>query len=114
MREDIKHSVLGSEYSVVLGKREEIGLSEDNMGECRIYGKEILVSTDSGDCSCTELEKRVQEVVAHEMLHAYLNEAGIGLDDDVEEMLCCFYMKNWRKLNNSILEVLEESGFLDS
>ena len=111
------HSVLGTDYEVLLGDREEIGLSEENMGECRVYAKKILVCTEQGDCTEEELRVKVQEIVAHEFLHAYLNEAGvdIGLSQcDNEEKMCDFYMKNWRKLNNSILEVLDESGFLDN
>ena len=108
------HSVLGTDYEVLIGCREEINISEENMGECRVYAKKILVCTDQGDCTEEELRVKVQEIVAHEFLHAYLNEAGVDLTDGDEEKLCDFYMKNWRKLNNSILEVLDESGFLDN
>lgn len=108
------HSVLGTKYEVLLGDRDEIGIAEENMGECRVYAKKILVCTEQGDCTEEELRVKVQEIVAHEFLHAYLNEAGVDLEDGNEEKLCDFYMKNWRKLNNSILEVLDKSGFLDN
>lgn len=108
------HSVLGTSYEVLIGERDEINIAEENMGECRVYAKKILVCTDQGDCTEEELRVKVQEIVAHEFLHAYLNEAGVDLTDGDEEKLCDFYMKNWRKLNNSILEVLDESGFLDN
>lgn len=108
------HSVLGTEYEVLMGNREEIGIAEENMGECRVYAKKILVCTEQGDCTEEELRVKVQEIVAHEFLHAYLNEAGVDLECGNEEKACDFYMKNWRKLNNSILEVLDESGFLDN
>ena len=78
------------------------------------YSKEILICTEKGDCTEEELKVKMQEVVAHELLHAYLNEAGVDLDSGGEEKLCDFYMKNWRKINNSILEILDESGFLDN
>lgn len=107
------HSVLGTNYGVFFGDRSEIGIAEDNMGECRVYAKQILVCTEKGDCTEEELEVKVQEIVAHEFLHAYLNEAGVDIESGDEEKMCDFYMKNWRKLNNSILEVLDESGFLD-
>ena len=107
------HSVLGTEYKVLFGSREEIQISEENMGECHIYSKRILVCTERGEISEEELKVKVQEIVAHEFLHAYLNEAGVDIENGDEEKLCDFYMKNWRKLNNSILEVLDESGFLD-
>ena len=108
------HSVLGTEYEVLFGTRKEIHMSEDNMGECRVYAKKILVCTEKGDCTEEELEVRVQEIVAHEIFHAYANEAGLDLDPDTEEMVASFFMKTWRKMNNSILVVLDKSGFLDN
>lgn len=108
------HSVLGTKYEVLLGDREEIGISKDNMGECRNYSKKILVSTEQDDCTEEELMIRTQEIVAHEIFHAYANEAGLDLTPDTEEMVANFFMKTWRKMNNSILEVLDESGFLDN
>lgn len=108
------HNVLGTDYEVLLGDREEIGIAEENMGECRVYAKKILVCTEKGDCTDEELRVKVQEIVAHEFLHAYLNEAGVDIQNGDEEKVCDFYMKNWRKLNNSILEVLDESGYLDN
>lgn len=108
------HSVLGTEYEILFGNRDEISISEENMGECYIYSKKILVCTEKGEISEEELRVKVQEIVAHEFLHAYLNEAGVDIENGDEEKLCDFYMKNWRKLNNSILKVLDESGFLDN
>lgn len=109
----LEHSVLGTPYIVKIGEREEVNLNEEFMGECRVYSKEILVCTDKNGCTEIELEKKVQEIVAHEFFHAYMNEAGVDLDHTQEEMLATFFMKNWRKMNNSIIEVLDESGFLD-
>lgn len=108
------HSVLGTDYDVLVGERADIDLSEEHLGICKVYAKEILVATDVQDCNEKELQVRTQEVVAHEIFHAYLNEAGMELDEDVEERLADFYMKNWRKINNSILDVLDKSGFLDN
>ena len=111
---EIIHNVLGTPYTVKVGHREEINLKEEFAGECRIYSKEILVCADKGECTEEEHEKKVQEIIAHEFFHAYVNEAGLDLDSRDEELLATFYMKNWRKLNNSVLEVLDESGFLDN
>lgn len=103
--------VLGTTYHIQLGERNEIDLKEEFDGVCEIYKHNIKVLHSSED-DLTDLEKenRTQEVLAHELFHAYLNEAGIDLDDGVEEQLACFYMKNWRKLNNSILDVLDNLG----
>ena len=84
------HSVLGTDYEVLIGCRDEINIAEENMGECRVYAKKILVCTDQGDCTEEELRVKVQEIVAHEFLHAYLNEAGVDLTDGDEEKLCDF------------------------
>lgn len=107
------HSVLGTDYTVRLGSRKSIGLNEENMGECKTYAKQILVCTEDSVCTEEELEVRTREIVAHEFFHAYLNEAGVELDPEIEEKVCYFFTKNWRKLFNSILDVLDESGFLD-
>ena len=110
----IIHNILGTPYTVLLGDREEIDIGKNNAGECRIYSKKILVCTEEGDCTDSELIVKVQEIVAHEVLHAYLNEAGVDIDCGDEEKVSYFYMKNWRNLNNSILEILDKSGFLDN
>lgn len=111
--EEFVHNVLGTEYFVKIGTRKGVGLSEENMGECRIYAKEILMCTEDPECTKKELKVRTQEVVAHELLHAYFNEAGVTFEPEVEEKVCEFFMKNWRKLNNSIIEVLDKIGVLD-
>ena len=109
-----KVDVLGTTYEVSLGDKEEIGLDEHHLGECRIFGKKILVKTSQDDCKdLEELRLRTQEAVAHEIFHAFINESGVDLEPDIEEQIACFYMKNWRKMSNSILEVLDETGFLD-
>ena len=109
-----KVDVLGTTYEVSLGDKEEIGLDKDHLGECRIFGKKILVKTSQDDCKdLEELRLRTQETVAHEIFHAFINESGVDLEPDIEEQIACFYMKNWRKMSNSILEVLDETGFLD-
>ena len=107
------HNVLGTDYEVMIGNREELNIAEEHAGEVRVFAKQILICTSRGDCTVAELRVKVQEVVAHEFLHAYFNEAGVDVEESNEESICSFYMKNWRKLNNSILEVLDQSGFLD-
>lgn len=114
MKQTWIHSVLGTPYVFEFGDRESLELSPENIGECRVYAKKILVCTEKEDCVTEEeLDLKVREILAHEIFHAYLNEAGIDLDDSVEEQLASFYMKNWRKMSDSILEVADETGFLD-
>lgn len=106
-------NVLGTDYRVLMGTKEEIGLDEDHMGMCKVFAKDILVHIGADDCDEKELRVRTKEIVAHEFFHAYLNEVGLELEPEVEERLADFFMKNWQKMNNSILEVLDKSGFLD-
>ena len=114
----MKHTtvnVLGTDYDVQVGKRKELKrLSEGNMGECRMYDKELycLHSKEKGS-SETERDVRTCEIVAHEMFHAFANEAGLDLDNDTEEKVAIFYMKVWRKMNNCILQVLDDNQLLE-
>ena len=109
----IIHNVLGTNYEVLVGEKAEIGLDEAHMGICKMYAKKILVHTGADDCDERELKQRTVEIIAHEIFHAYLCECGLDLDEEVEERLADFYMKNWKKMSKSILDLLEESGFLD-
>ena len=108
----MKYDVLGTPYEVLFGVREQLNMTEDHMGECRIYSKKILICDEQGDCTEEELDVRVSEIVAHEVFHAYLNEAGIEIDEDSEELVANFFMKNWKKMSNTILEILDENGYL--
>ena len=100
-------NILGTNYNVMFGNKRALGMSEENAGECRVFTKLILVNTDDEDCTSEELEVRTQEIVAHEVLHAYINEAGVSCGNG-EEVVCDFFMKNWRKINNTILDILDK------
>ena len=104
------HNVLGTPYLVKIG--DEVEIDKDYVGMCKIYAKEILVNTKAENYTEEELRVKVGEIVAHEIFHAYLNEAGLQLEEETEELLADFYMKNWRKMSNSIFKVLDEANFL--
>ena len=108
-------NVLGTDYTVTLDKRKNLThLSKDNMGECRVYSKELAcLRSKENDCTEEERDERACEIVAHEIFHAFVNESGLCVDDDIEEMFAYWYMKVWRKMNNAILQVLDENGLLD-
>ena len=110
---EIVHNVLGTPYTVEFGDRSEININENYAGECRIFTKKILVCTEKEDCDEEEIVLKTQEILAHEIFHAYINESGVDIDSDTEEVLASFFMKNWRKMNNSILEILDLTGFID-
>lgn len=104
---ETKISILGSVYNVLFGKRKDIKLDEEYLGECRSYSKEIKVCTDVCDCREDELKVRNLEVISHEVFHAYINETGIELDDEVEEQLASFYQKNHLKMEETISEIIK-------
>lgn len=107
-------SILGTDYLVSAGNRKEICLDKSNDGEFRRFSNNIKVLHSlEGDVTEYEKDKRAEEIVAHEIFHAYCNESGIDVDDDTEEKFAVWYMKIWRKMNNSILQVLDENGLLD-
>lgn len=108
------HNVLGTDYEILFGNRKMLKLKDEISGECRVFSKTIKVCTDCDDCATDkESEVKVQEILVHEIFHAYINESGINLEPEVEELIASFFMKNWRKMNNSILEVLDKTGLLD-
>ena len=103
------HNVLGTDYDVKLGSRAELEMPIEYCGLCKEYTKEILVCNDKENgISDREMRERVKEILAHEIFHAYLNEAGLVINHEDEERLCDFYMKNWRKLTNSMKEIVME------
>lgn len=112
--DDLKNfdlTLMGSVWNVSVGSRKEIGLAEGYQGLCCTYAKTILISDDKDDCATdAEVAVRVEETLAHELIHAYISESGITLDEEVEEVLANFYMKNWIKLKESMEEC---SKYLD-
>ena len=103
------HSVLGADYSVMIGSRSDLNMPSEYCGLCKEYTKEILVCSDKENgISDVELRERVKEILAHEIFHAYLNEAGLILNHEDEERMCDFFMKNWRKLSYSMREIVIE------
>lgn len=94
--------VLGTKYVVKIGTTSQIGISAEHLGECRIYAHEILVRTDRDDCSLEELTERTKQVLAHELFHAYLNECGLDVGDESEELLADWFMKVYEKLFSAI------------
>lgn len=107
-------NILGVDYEVQVGKRKELGLPKSLQGQCSYHLHEIKVEHSHRGCSTDEEgDKRAQGVVAHEIFHAFVKESGLDLDEAVEEKLAVWYEEQWRKMNNSILGVLDELGLVD-
>lgn len=107
---DLRYSILGSLYKVEMGGRDEIEILDENMGECRPFSKRILVMTDREDCTEEEVKVRTEEVIAHELFHAFVFEAGLDLEPHIEELLAVFYSRNHTKMETLISEIMKESG----
>ena len=111
----INTNILGSNYEVQVGKRKETGISKELMGQCCPYLHTIQVEHSMRDCE-TEKERdmRTVDIVAHEVFHAYAHESGLNLPEDIEENIAVWYEKMWRRINNSIIEILDELNLLDN
>lgn len=107
--------ILGSDYEVNFGKQKKLGLSGNLDGQCAFLIRKILVEHSMRDCD-TEEERdvRTANTLAHEVFHAYVHESGLDIDEYTEEKLATWYEVMWRKMNNTILEVLDDMKLLDS
>lgn len=74
----MKVNILGTEYSVEIDDTLEKTNAD---GMCRVYDKEIFIrSVDSMLCdedSTGTKKMRFNEVLRHEIVHAFFNEAGL-------------------------------------
>ena len=103
--------ILGEDYEVKVGGRKELGLSKELQGSCAYLLNQILVEHSNRGClTGEEKDRRTCGTVAHEVFHAYVHESGLALDDDTEERLAMWYETMWRKMNNTIYEVLDGLG----
>lgn len=79
--------ILGTEYNLI---RDDATLKDINAdGECRGYSKTIRIRPLKdmlyGEASNDEKKKRYDEVLRHEVIHAFFNECGLdGYSDDEE------------------------------
>lgn len=104
--------VLGKEYNVFVGKREELEnkLPEDWDGACYTYDKNIYIVEDFEDVLTVEGKSElIKEVLTHELAHAFVFESGYNVHSD-EENLVVWLSRVSRKLVNCVLEVLDELG----
>lgn len=112
-----KENVLGTDYIVKVGEKEDIGLKDSLLGECEIFQKVIRV-THSSDGEDRELEDeardlRTREIIVHEVCHAFVNESGVSMTEEEEEKMCGFLMKNFRKISNVVLDLWDKLQLID-
>lgn len=108
-------NVLGTTYTMKIGKRKELDIADDHCGSCSNYGnKEINIVTDQFNEEGDE-EANValmKEVVVHELSHAFLYESGL-VEYSSDEVLVNWLSVNAQKLMNLSLEVQDDLHLLD-
>lgn len=109
----VKASILGVEYTVILGSRKEVPVEPEFDGLCYIYDKIIYIVTDKEDVLTQEGKyETLDEILYHEVAHAFIFESGYTANSD-EESLVVWLSKYTRRINNCVLEILDDLGELD-
>ncbi len=84
----MKVNILGTEYSVAIDDTLEKTNAD---GMCKVYDKEISIrSVDSMLCdedSAGTKKMRFNEVLRHEIVHAFFNEAGLQEYSNNEQLV---------------------------
>ena len=105
-----KIKVLGTEYLLLIGDKNELQMSPENVGECYNYTKEIKVSTEElkeHKKSVGGMYRALLEVVIHELTHAFLYESG-RTSDSCEEWIAEWLSVNFTKINEVVNDISDE------
>lgn len=78
-----KIDILGTEYKVFIGDRNEPDL-QDADGICKQFDKELILRDKEYLAGDTDLGKeyRYSHVIRHELIHALAEESGVHYDED--------------------------------
>lgn len=80
--QDITVNVLGSEWTIKFGKESEYPNLKDMDGYTDSSVEEIVVddfsATDEEPSRKKDIEKYRKQVIRHELVHAFLEESGLG------------------------------------
>lgn len=75
----IEVDVLGSKYSIVKSDKQKDMKLKNLAGYCDSSIKQIVIDTfKKDDLSMADLNQYEKEVIRHELIHAFLNESGLG------------------------------------
>ena len=75
----IEFDVLGTRYSIVKSNKVKDVKLENLAGYCDSSVKQIVIDTfKPDDMSKQDLNQYEQEVIRHEIIHAFLNESGLS------------------------------------
>lgn len=107
-------NVLGTPYKCLVGGRAELmNLDRDFQGLCKVYSKEIWICDeiedfeDFGESRSHIKSKAIEEVLTHELAHAFLFESGLS-DYSNDEILVQWIAINIKKLNSGVLEMMKK------
>ena len=90
--------ILGNDYLVKFGSREEVrelGVEYDIQGETDFYKKLIIICTDLKGDKETQ-ERQLEEILIHELTHAFLFESGLvtyGVEETLPEWFSIVFKK---------------------
>ena len=74
-----KVNILGTEYSIIKSDKSKDSKLNNLAGYCDSSVGQIVIDTFKGDSlSMADLNKFEKEVIRHEVIHAFLNESGLG------------------------------------
>lgn len=75
----IEVDILGSKYSIIKSNKLKDSKLENLAGYCDSSVKQIVIDTFRPDNqSVADLNRFEKEVIRHELIHAFLNESGLG------------------------------------
>ena len=82
-------NILGTEYAVKTVKREDDPKLTDNDGYCDVTTKEIvLCQVEPDKDSVKDLDRYMNDVLRHEIVHAFLFESGLQAESFAMDETC--------------------------
>ncbi|MBO4542815.1 MAG: hypothetical protein J5725_06480 [Bacteroidales bacterium] len=107
-----KIRVLGQEYKIILDSSETNPKLEDNYGYLEPYSKKIVIDNsidqDNGKTVVEGIDRFVNKIYRHEILHAFFQESGIRYkySKDEEEFIVAWIAVQFPKMK----KIFEELG----
>lgn len=88
----IKVDILGTEYTIVKHSAQEDGELEGLGGYCRYMIPEIVIGDlttydEFKDSQPVAIESMEKQTLRHEIIHAFLNESGLGVNTFASEQI---------------------------
>lgn len=114
-------NVLGTNYKILYITEDEDAYLKECSGFCDRYKKEIIINKRSDDyINAPDTTKNylgwINNVLIHELTHAFLTESGVSYNQMKEENICDFLEINLIKIYNAFqkckfIEIENEETF---